>query len=307
VYRISKNLFLKQKVMDRVLIALIPIIIYGIYRFGWRVLAVLAVTNLFSLACEYAFIRKQKSGKISMAVFVTGTLLGLILPPTIPFWMAAAGAVFAIAFGKMVFGGFGMNPFNPALVGRVFLFVSFPREMTSQWLLPYSSFPGGFTAYINSQAITGATRITEMSREGIGGLADLFWGHIPGSIGEISSFLIILAAIYMILTKTAKWQPVLGGIVSFIIFSFIFYGSNPLFHLFSGGIIFGMVFMITDPVSMPRHKTVIWINSILVGFLTVIIRKFASFPEGFMFALLLGNTFSPILDHAFNKKGGSKK
>lgn len=302
-----KNLFLKQKVMLRVLYALVPLILYAVFRFGWRVLAVVLVTNLFAVITEYLFVRKQKPGKISMAVWVTGTLLALVLPPTIPFWMAAVGAIVAVGFGKMVFGGFGMNPFNPALVGRIFLFISFPREMGTRWMLPFASLPGGFTRWSEPKAITAATRIGEMSEDGVSGLFDLFTGNIPGCIGEVSALLIIVAAIYMVITKTAKWQPMVGGIISFLVFSFLFYGENPLYFLFAGGVMFGMVFMITDPVSMPKNKTVIWINAVLVGLLTVVIRKYANFPEGFMFALLLGNTFSPIIEYAMPKRGGKRK
>lgn len=299
-----KNLFLKQKVMNRVLYSLLPLVIYAVFRFGWRALAVIAVTNLSAVITEYLFVKNSKPGKISMAVFVTGTLLALTLPPIIPFWMAALGGIVAISLGKMVFGGFGMNPFNPALVGRIFLFVSFPREMSTEWLLPFSDLPGGFTRWFEPQYLTSATRIGEMSQQGLNGLGALFLGNIPGCIGEISSLLIIAGAIYMIITKTAKWQPMVGGILSFVVFTLIFYGENPLYYLFAGGVMFGMVYMITDPVSMPRNKKVIWINAIMVGMLTVIIRKYANFAEGFMFALLLGNTFSPIIDYAFNRKGG---
>jgi len=299
-----EKMFMKQKVMNRVLYSLVPIILYAIFRFGWRILAVIAITNLFSVFMEYLFVRGQKPGKISGAVWVTGTLLALILPPSIPFWMAAVGAMIAISIGKMVFGGFGMNIFNPALVGRIFLFISFPKQMGTQWNQPFVEFPGGFVNWTNPQALTAATRITEMSEKGVSGLADLFLGNIPGCIGEVSSLLIIISAFYLVITKTAKWQPMIGGIGSFLLFSFIFYGTNPLYFLFAGGVMFGMVFMITDPVSMPKHKTVIWINSILVGFLIVIIRKFSSFPEGFMFALLLGNTFSPIIEYAFKSRSG---
>ncbi|MCF7912141.1 MAG: RnfABCDGE type electron transport complex subunit D [Candidatus Cloacimonetes bacterium] len=298
---------MKQKVMNRVLYALVPIIIYAVFRFGWRVVAVIAVSNLFAVLTEYMFVRGQKSGKISGAVWVTGTLLALILPPAIPFWMAAVGAVVAISFGKMVFGGFGMNPFNPALVGRIFVFISFPKQMGTQWTLPFARLPGGFGSWANPQALTAATRISEMTENGVSGLGDLFFGNIPGCMGEISSLLIIAAAIYLIISKTAKWQPIVGGIISFLVFSFILYGENPLYYLFAGGVMFGMVFMLTDPVSMPKHKAVIWINAILTGFLVVLIRKYSSFPEGFMFALLLSNTFSPIIEYAFTSRAGKGK
>ena len=299
-----KKLFMKQKIMDRVIFALMPIIIYGIYRFGWRVLTAVIVSNLFAALTEYIFIRKKKAGKISGAVWVTGTLLALIVPPVLPLWMVALGAIVAISFGKMVFGGFGMNVFNPAIVGRIFLFVTFPQQMGATWQKPFAGFPGGFGAWSNPHAITSATQIIDIGSQNQAGFLDMFLGNIAGSTGEISTLLILFAAIYMILTKTAKWQPMLAGILSFLLFSFLLTGSNPFTYLVAGGVAFGMVFMITDPVSMPKNKRVIWINAILVGFLTVAIRQYSNFDEGFMFALLLGNTFSPIMDHAFKAKKG---
>lgn len=301
-----KKLFLKQKIMQRVLLALLPLILYGIYRFGWQVLAVVLVSNIFAALTEYLFVRSKKGGRISQAVFVTGTLLALTLPPTIPLWIAALGSVFAVAFGKMVFGGFGLNPYNPSLVGRIFLFITFPQQMGAIWQNPFTAFPGGFTAWNNPAAITSATQIAAIDQGNTAfSLTDLFLGNIAGCIGEISTLLIIIAALYMLFTRTAKWQPMLGGILSFLLFTLVFYGGNPLYYFAAGGVAFGMVFMMTDPVSMPKNKSVIWINAILVGFLTVVIRKYANFNEGFMFALLLGNTFTPILDYAW-QKGGRK-
>ena len=301
-----KKLFMKQKIMDRVIYALIPIIFYGIYRFGWRVLAAVIVSNLFAALTEYLFVKNKKAGKISGAVWVTGTLLALIVPPVLPLWMVALGAIVAISFGKMVFGGFGMNVFNPAIVGRIFLFVTFPQQMGATWLKPFSGFPGGFGAWSNPRAITAATQIVDIGSQNQAGFIDMFLGNIAGCTGEISTLLILLAAIYMLFTKTAKWQPMLAGTLSFLLFSFLLTGSNPFTYFVAGGVAFGMVFMITDPVSMPKDKRVIWINAILVGFLTVAIRQYSNFDEGFMFALLLGNTFSPIMDYAFKAKKAGK-
>ncbi|MCF7918761.1 MAG: RnfABCDGE type electron transport complex subunit D [Candidatus Cloacimonetes bacterium] len=300
-----KKLFLQQKIMDRVLYALIPLVIYGIFRFGWQVLAIVLVSNVFAVLTEYLFIRQKKGGRISGAVWVTGTLLALILPPTLPLWMAALGAIVAVSFGKMVFGGFGMNIFNPALVGRIFLFVTFPQQMGASWQNPFRGFPGGLAAWNHSAALTSATPIAALGN-GQTSFWNLFSGNTAGCIGEVSTLLILLAGVYLILTKTAKWQPMAGGIISFLVFTLLFYGANPFYYFAAGGVAFGMVFMITDPVSMPKDKRVIWINAALVGFLAVVIRKYSNFDEGFMFALLLGNTFSPLLDYAWGKKKGVK-
>jgi Na+-transporting NADH:ubiquinone oxidoreductase subunit B len=297
-----KIIFIKQKIMNRVLYALIPILLYAIYLFGWRVLFIILITNLFAFLTEYIFIKNKPKGKVSTAVFVTGSLLALTLPPTIPLWMAAVGAVVAVSFGKMVFGGFGMNMFNPAIVGRTFLYVAFPNAMTVQWMKPFTSIPGGFAHFSHTQYVTSATPMIQFKQAGV--LAEiprLFFGMIPGSIGETSALLIIIAALYLIFTKTAKWQPIVATLLSFIIFTLIFYGKNPLFFLLSGGIMFGSVFMVTDPVSMPKEKYSIWIYGILVGFLTVFIRRFSLFAEGFMFALLIANTFMPIIEYAMKK------
>ncbi len=296
------KLFMKQQVMNKVLYALAPITVFSVFLFGWRVLAVLAVSNLCAVISEYLFVRTKQNGKISMAVFVTASLLALTLPPTIPFWMAGVGAVFAIVFGKMVFGGFGMNVFNPAIVGRTFIYISFPNAMTVQWLKPFSSWPGGFTSWQNSAAITSATPMSLFKSSGeITSTWHLASGLIPGSAGETSAILIALAAIYLIVTKTAKWQPMLATLLGFTISVLAFYQQNPLPFILSGGLLFGSVFMVTDPISMPKNKTAIWFYGALVGFLTVFIRKFSLFTEGFMFALLLANTFMPIIEYALDR------
>lgn len=290
-------MILKQKMMNKVLYALIPIILFAIFLYGWRILMVILISNIFAFLTEYLFIRKKKFGKVSMAAFVTGTLLALTLPPTIPFWMAAVGSIVAISFGKMVFGGFGMNVFNPAIVGRTFIYISFPNAMTMQWLQPLTKFPAGFTVWHDPSLVTTATPMIEYNNSAkLTELPQLFLGTISGSMGETSAILILLAGIYLIITKTAKWQSMLSLLISFFLFTLIFYGINPLPFILSGGLMFGMIFMITDPVSMPKDKTAIWIYGLLVGFLTVFIRKFSLFTEGFMFALLLGNIFMPIIE-----------
>ena len=305
-----KKIFMKQKNMQNMLLALIPILIWSVFIFGWRVLAVFAVSNLFAMLTEYLFIRQKKNGKISQAVFVTGTLLALSLPPTIPFWMVAVGAVIAILFGKMVFGGFGMNVFNPAMVGRTFLYVSFANAMTVHWLKPFIKLPGGFASYLNSAQLTSATPIITFRESGVmESISNLFFGKVSGSIGETSALLILVAAIYLIYTKTAKWQVMLATLIGFSLFTILFYKQSPLPFILSGGMLFGTVFIITDPVTLPRNNIAVWIYGGLVGFLTVFIRKFSLFAEGFMFAILLANTFMPVIEYGLNnlKKKGAKK
>lgn len=292
-----KKIILRQKMMDKVLWALTPLTIFSIFLFGWRVLAVIAVSNLFAFITEYMFVRKKKVAKVSSAAFVTATLLALSLPPTIPFWIVAVGSIIAIGFGKMVFGGFGMNIFNPAIVGRTFIYISFPNAMTINWLKPFSTFPGGFTAWLNNQFITSATPMINYNNSGsLGDLKDLFFGTIAGSMGETSALIIILAGLYLIFTKTAKWQGIVAFLLSSGLFTFFFYQANPLPFLLSGGAMFGAIFMITDPVSSPKGKEALWIYGFLVGFLTLLIRRYALFTEGFMFAILIANTFMPIIE-----------
>jgi Na+-transporting NADH:ubiquinone oxidoreductase subunit B len=166
--------------------------------FGWKVLAVVLVSNLFGGITEYLFIRNKKGGKVTMACFVTSTLVAMTLPPTIPLWMAAVAAIVSIAFGKMVFGGFGTNPFNPAILGRTFVYVAFPQQMTVSWLKPYmlSDFPGGLLRWTGaSELMTSATILGQfrLGQPVTYGFLDSFLGFIPGSIGESSALLIILA------------------------------------------------------------------------------------------------------------------
>ncbi len=294
-----KDLVLKQPMMTKVLYSLIPIVLFSVFLFGLRILVLLAVSNLLAFLTEYLFIRNKKNGKVSSAVFVTGTLLALIVPPALPFWMLGVGAVIAVLFGKMVFGGFGMNIFNPAMVGRTFIYITFANQMTAGWSKPFTSLPGGFAAYGSPPLLTGATA---MANEGSFSLSHLFLGLIPGSAGETSALLILLAGIYLIMTKTAKWQSIVATLISFLLFTAIFYfGSNPLYYLLSGGLLFGTIFMVTDPVSSPKNKYGIWINGLMLGFLTVFIRKYSLWPEGFMFALLICNMLMPIIEYGLNK------
>ena len=314
--QLLKNIqFMKQPMMRKVIYALVPLIISAIYFFGWRVLTLLIVVSFFGSLTEWIFVRKTTK-KITEAVWVTSVLFTLTLPPATPYWIAIIGIIFGVLFGKMVFGGFGKNPFNPDLVGRAFIYVNFPSFMTVEWTKPLGGFPGGFGAYLGEQidAVAQATPMLLFRSTG----ETLSWsqvilGNISGSIGETSAVLILIAAVYLIYTKTASKETMFSVIGSFLILSGILYAlgfeqiPNPIYGLFAGGLLFGAVFMATDPISSPKTKEGRIVYGILIGSITVIIRGFALFAGGIMFAILIGNTFAPIIDEAVNAIKASKK
>jgi len=293
----KKKLIKWQLPMKRVLFALAPVVIASVYFFGLRVLALLALVTAVGFLCEYIFTRRYNE-PVTSALFVTTTLYTLSLPPTIPFRMAVVGIAAAVVFGKMVFGGFGKNVFNPAMVGRAFIYVTFPAAMTGSWVKPASGFPAGFGAYFDG--VSSATIL--QSGAGEQTLVDAIIGSIPGSIGETSAILLLLGGIYIIYKKAANYRIVLSGIISMLAIQSIFFFSgisdlSPLFALFSGGFMLGVFFIATDPVSAAQTNEGRWIFGAIVGGFTVLIRTFSSWPEGFMFAILLGNMFAPILDY----------
>ncbi len=306
---------MKQMLMRKVVYSLIPIVLAGIYFFGWRVLTLLAVVTVFGCATEWVFVRKTTK-KITEAVFVTCILFTLTLPPSTPYWIAIIGIIFGVLFGKMVFGGFGKNPFNPALVGRAFIYVNFPKFLTLEWTKPVGGVLGGFTSYLG-ETIDTVTSSTPMLIYRATGkelpLPDMFFGNIAGSIGETSALLVILAGLYLIFTKTAAKETIFSVLVGFLGISTVFYFMgikevlSPIYGLLSGSILFGAVFMATDPISSPKTFEGRIVYGLLIGIVTVIIRSFALFAEGMMFAILIGNTFAPIIDEAVNEIKGLKK
>ena len=308
--------FMKQDLMRRVIYALLPIILASVYYFGWRVIPLIISTTFFAVLAEWSF--KRSSGKpVSEAVFVTSILFVLTLPPKTPYWIAAVGIVFGIVFGKEVFGGFGRNVFNPALVGRAFVYVSFPKFLTIEWTAPIrDSILGGFTRYIGPTIDTVTTATPMLTFRSTGELmdyGDLLFGNISGSLGETSAILIILAGIYLLYTKTAHKESTLGVLIGFIGMTLIFNAlsvnqvPNPIFGLLSGGILFSAVFMATDPISSPKTKEGRWVYGILIGGITVIIRGFALFAGGVMFAILIGNSFAPLIDETVKALKAHKK
>ena len=301
-----------QKPMTKVLYALLPVVLASIYFLGWRSLVMLLISNIIAFICEYVFARYYKN-QVTSSVFVTGTLFALTLPPNLPYWMGAIGIAFGVIFGKMVFGGFGKNIFNPAIAGRAFIYVNFTTFMNGTvWYKPISGILGGFTEY-GVDAVTGATPIAVMKTGSSIPLLELLLGNTSGCFGETSAVLIILAGIYLLCSKLANYRLVIGCLIAFLILQAVLFYSGvpgtipPLQALLSGGFLFGLVYMVTEPVSSAKTNIGRWIYAGLIGALTVIIRTFSFWPEGMMFAILLGNMFAPLIDHFVQAcKGGNK-
>jgi Na+-transporting NADH:ubiquinone oxidoreductase subunit B len=307
--------FTKQKMMRTVVVSLIPIVVAATYFFGLRVLLLFLVVHVFGIGTEYIFERKNKK-KISEAIFVTCILFTMTLPPTTPYWIAAIGIIFGVFFGKMVFGGFGRNIFNPALVGRAFIYVSFPEPLTIHWSKVSTGFPGGFATYLNEgiEMVSQATPMLAYRDSGaMQSIGNLIFGNVTGSIGETSAVLIVLAGAYLIYKKVASWETMGGCLIGFLGLSTVLYAMgiqqvpNPAWGLLAGGLLFGTVFMATDPISSPKTKEGRWIYGVIIGIVTVIIRGFALFAGGVMFAVLIGNMFAPIIDEIINAYKKSKK
>jgi len=317
-----------------VLVALVPVGLCAVYYFGWRVAAVVAVSALFCFVTEWIMAAKR-NGKTSYACFVTASLYGLSLPPTIPFWIVAVGAVVAILFGKEVFGGFGKNVFNPAIVGRAFVYVCFPIELTSRFVPVFSGFPGGFGSWsyqtqksvsaflanvglTMTDAVTAATPmwarrdfgyVTDIFQLAIGNMGGVFSTDgqtrvlAAGSAGEVCAIAILISAVYLLTTKTAQWRlmvsPLIGATgLNMVLRSILgFEGVPPLwFTLFAGALIYAAVFMVTDPVSAPKLPVSQWIYGIFIGAMVVFFRFKGIFAGGVAFSILLGNMLAPSLD-----------
>lgn len=307
----KKNLIMWQPMMVRMLYALAPVSVAAIYFFGWKVIFLLAICTAAAFFTEYVFCRSWRQ-PVSSAVFVTSVLFVLSLPPTLPFWMALVGIVFGMIFGKMVFGGFGRNVFNPALVGRAFIYVCFPNHMNSYWANAFTEFPAGLAQW-GSDTITLATPMTVIKSGGAVKLWNLVIGTTGGSFGETCGILIILGGIYIIWKKSADWRIVVSGLAGFLLLQVIVVAAGaenalPVMKaLFAGSFLFGLMFFITEPVSASSLREGKYIYGFLFGALVVIIRTFSVWREGTMFAVLLCNVFAPIMDYAIREYKKKKK
>jgi electron transport complex protein RnfD len=272
-----------KEIMYMVVIALIPTTAVGVYLFGPRVLLIIAASIASALLTEYVAL-KIMGRKFVMdgSAIVTGLLLALTLPPTVPIWMPVVGAAFGIALGKCIFGGLGHNIFNPALVGRVFLTISWPVPLTT-WVKPF-------------EAVTTATPLALWRAEGIYTPArDLFLGNIPGSIGETSALAILVGGVFLIAMKYVDWRIPLSYIGTVAAMMWLL-DDDPVFHILAGGLFLGAFFMATDYVTTPLTKKGQVIFGIGAGTIVVLIRMIGGYPEGVAFSILLMNAFTPLID-----------
>ena len=291
--------------MLRVCEALAPVAIFSIYLFGWRALLLLLVVTVFGVATEAIFLLPKKK-PVTSAVFVTCLIFTLSLPPAVPFWIAAIGIIVGVGLGKMVFGGFGRNIFNPAMVGRCFIYVCFPVQLTSGWLVPFASGWRGFGGYSpGAGAITSATPLVALKQGMAVPFHKLFFGFTSGCLGETCGLLIIAGGIYILWRKAASWKLTLSCLAGGLLFSLILdaptlgLSVSLLRTLFAGAFLFGSVFVVTEPVTAPNTEIGKWVYGAAIGALAVTLRAYSNFPEGVMFAVLILNAFVPLMDKGF--------
>ena len=301
-----------EKNMYGVLIALIPAFICSVVFFGMGAIIVTLTSVIACLFFEYViqkFILKRQPTNWDGSALITGVLLAFNVPSNLPVWIIIIGALVAIGIGKMSFGGLGCNIFNPALVGRVFLLISFPVQMTT-WPLAQ----GFNSSYVD--AATGATPLSLLKEavksgqsvnsiltdDGFVGYGNMLLGNMGGSLGEVAAFALLIGFAYMLVRKIITWHIPVTIFLTVFIFSGILnvcdpeQFANPLFHLLSGGLMLGAIFMATDYVTSPMsHKGMI-IYGAGIGVLTVLIRQFGAYPEGMSFAILIMNAFTPLIN-----------
>ncbi len=339
-----------KRTMNTVIMALVPCLIFGMFNAGyqhylaqgliesadgflgasfwtwdnlviglWKVLPLIVVSYGVGLAVEFVF-AIIKGHEVEEGYLVTGMLVPLIVPVDIPLWMLAVAVIFGVVIGKEVFGGTGMNILNPALTIRAFLFFAYPTWMSGDkvWVHGAVERDQAIAAGANLDAISGETILgTYAANNPVDySYLDMFWGIIPGSVGETSKFLIIIGALFLIFTKVGSWRIIISTLIGALTMGLIFNGvvdagwigesskfyglmSVPFWqHLIIGSILFGAVYMATDPVTASQTNKGKWIYGFLIGFISIMIRVFnPAYPEGVFLAILLMNVFAPTIDH----------
>jgi len=321
-----------KRTMSFVVIALIPTLLFGMWNVGFqhflsmgesatlwenfwfgfvKVLPIVVVSYAVGLGIEFIF-AQIRGHEVNEGFLVSGMLIPLVLPPDVPLWMVALATAFAVIIGKEVFGGTGMNLLNPALTARAFLFFAYPQDMSGDkvWIAEHGDAMSGATPLGN--LLTGQPLTTSAS--------DMFWGFIPGSIGETSTFLILIGALFLIITGVGSWRIIVsvfaGGfglaalfwaIAPYVAPDNAYMALQPWYHLIMGGFAFGAVYMATDPVTASQTNRGKWIYGVLIGVMAVLIRVLnPAYPEGMMLAILLLNVFAPLIDH-YVVEGNIKK
>ena len=293
-----------KSLMRDVVIAMIPAVIVSVLFYGWAELLVLGVSVASCVLLEYLitkYLLNKPCTVCDMSAVVTGILLALNLPATTPWWVVFIGAVVAIGVAKMTFGGLGQNLFNPAIVGRVFLLISFPTYMTN-WAKP-----NGFISTATVDAFTGATPLG-LAKEGgvaaVDGLdyMDMLFCNIGGSAGELSALAILVGFVYLLARRVIKPYITLSILATVAVFSGIFWAVNPaeftgpVFNLLTGGVLLGAVFMATDYVTSPMSNVGGIIFGVGIGLITMLVRYFGAYPEGMSFAILIMNAVVPLIN-----------
>ena len=293
------------------ILALVPALLVAIYYFGWYALRLTLVTVATCMLTEWLIQKYLIKGPLTIndgSAILTGLLLAFNVPANLPIWMAIVGSVFAIGVGKMAFGGLGKNPFNPALVGRVFMLVSFPTAMTT-WPKVSPIFNNGFF----TDAVTGPTPLGILKEAGVstldevGGMQflDMVLGNRGGAFGEICAIALLIGAIYLIARKVIDIATPLSILLTVFVFTGIFFLVDPThyiapwYHLVYGGLILGAFFMATDMVTSPMTTKGKIVFGIGIGLITVVIRLWGAYPEGVSFAILIMNAFTPLINKAF--------
>ncbi len=308
-----------KRVMFTVVLALIPATLFGMWNVGyqyfhqagveftnweafvygfWKVIPLIIVSYVVGLGIEFYF-AILRGHEVNEGYLVTGLLIPLIMPVTIPLWILAISVAFAVVIGKEVFGGTGMNIVNPALTARAFAFFAYPTFMSGNevWIPK----PENADAYSGETILGALGQGKEMAYT----WWDMFIGTIPGSIGETSVLMILIGAVLLLYTRVASWRIMLSGVLGAALMAFIFnlWGANELMqfpwweHLLVGGLAFGIVFMATDPVTAAQTRRGKWIYGFLIGIFAILIRVFnPAYPEGVMLAILLMNVVAPTID-----------
>lgn len=301
-----------EKNMYGVLIALIPAFICSVLFFGMGAIIVTLTSVIACLIFEYLIqklLLKQQPTIFDGSALITGVLLAFNLPSNLPVWIIIIGALVAIGIGKMSFGGLGCNIFNPALVGRVFLLISFPVQMTT-WPLalglstPYTDAQTGATplALMKEAVKTGQSVADVLSADTFVGYKNMLIGSMGGSLGEVAALALLVGFLYMLFRKIITWHIPVTIFATVFVFAGLLNLCNPeayagpVFHLFSGGLMLGAIFMATDYVTSPMAPKGMIIYSIGIGIITVVIRVFGAYPEGMSFAILIMNAFTPLIN-----------
>lgn len=299
------------RLMRHVLYALVPVLGAGVWFFGLGALFVVAAATAGAALTEGLFTSPRGHTLKDGSAILTGVLLGLTLPPALPLWIAFVGGVVAVGLGKLVWGGLGHNLFNPALVGRAFLQAAFPSALTT-WT-PARAAGDSFATRVPTfapplmhggvDAVTTATPLARYKFDALDTpLMELLAGNTAGSIGETSALLLLLVGVYLTLRRVFDWRIPVGVLGAVAVGSGLLHVFAPDAHpaplamLLSGGLLFGTVFMATDPVTSPLAPRATWIFAIGIGLLVVLIRRFGGLPEGVMYAILLMNAAAPHLD-----------